>query len=68
MALGASFLAANRSKAFRVRKVGMVDTTPFAIGVRLTELPGHEAPVVIDEETGQPKKRTCAVLCPSVFL
>lgn len=55
MALGASFLAANRSKAFHVRKVGMVDTYPFAIGVRLAELPGAEVPVEVDDE-GNPKK------------
>ena len=55
MALGASFLAANRSKAFNVRKVGMVDKFPFAIGVRLAELPGAEVEVPVDEE-GKPGK------------
>jgi hypoxia up-regulated 1 len=38
MALGAAFHAANLSKSFRVRKVGMQDISPFAIGVRLREL------------------------------
>ena len=57
MALGASFLAANRSKAFSVRKVGMVDTFPFAIGVRLAELPGY-VDTSVDEE-GNPVKRAC---------
>mmetsp|Transcript_97720 Transcript_97720/g.237651 ORF Transcript_97720/g.237651 Transcript_97720/m.237651 type:complete len:855 (+) Transcript_97720:53-2617(+) len=38
VALGAAFVAANRSTAFRVRKVGMTDATPFPINVRLSEL------------------------------
>jgi hypoxia up-regulated 1 len=38
MALGAAFHAANLSKSFRVRKVGMQDISPFAVGVRLREL------------------------------
>jgi hypoxia up-regulated 1 len=37
-ALGAAFVAANRSSAFRVRKVGVIDAAPFAIGVRLAHL------------------------------
>ncbi len=43
MALGAAFAAANRSAAFRVRKVGMVDTFPFAVGVRLSHLNSNNA-------------------------
>ena len=39
MALGSAFVAANISTAFKVRHVGMVDTTPFAIGARMTEAP-----------------------------
>lgn len=43
-ALGAAFAAANRSAAFRVRKVGMLDGCPFPIGVRLGHLnPGAAA-------------------------
>ena len=42
MALGAAFVAANRSTSFRVRQVGMVSTTPFSVGVELTDLPGAE--------------------------
>jgi len=38
MALGSAFYAANLSTAFRVRRVGMVDMCPFAIGVRFTDL------------------------------
>ena len=34
-ALGAAFHGANVSTSFRVRKVGMVDTSPFSIGVEL---------------------------------
>ena len=37
-ALGAAFLAANRSSSFRVRAVGMVDAYPWPVGVRLTHL------------------------------
>lgn len=64
MALGASFLAANRSKAFNVRKVGMVDKFPFAIGVRLAELPGAEVEVPVGED-GKPGKGepTAVPLC-----
>ena len=43
-ALGAAFLAANRSSAFRVRKVGMVEGFPFPIGVRIA----HLAPATTD--------------------
>ena len=43
MTLGAAFLAANRSSSFRVRKVGMVDTNPWPIGVRLTALSASAA-------------------------
>ncbi len=39
-ALGAVFVAANRSTSLKVRKVGMVDKHPFAVGVRLTHLGG----------------------------
>lgn len=38
MALGAAFVAANRSATFRVRKVGMIDGFPFPVGVRLSHL------------------------------
>ena len=38
MALGAAFRAANISTAFRVRKVGMTDISPYPMGVRLTEI------------------------------
>jgi hypothetical protein len=37
-ALGAAFVAANRSKSFRPRTVAMIDAHPFAIGVRLAHL------------------------------
>ena len=39
-ALGAVFVAANRSTSFKVRKVGMVEVQSFAVGVKL----GHVAP------------------------
>jgi len=35
-ALGAAFHGANVSTSFRVRKVGMADYSPFAVGVRMT--------------------------------
>eukprot|EP01138_Halocafeteria_seosinensis_P001067 gb/GECG01001091.1/.p1 GENE.gb/GECG01001091.1/~~gb/GECG01001091.1/.p1 ORF type:complete len:870 (+),score=141.19 gb/GECG01001091.1/:1-2610(+) len=38
MALGAAFVAANRSKAFRVRNVGIIDTNEFPVEVRLQDL------------------------------
>lgn len=39
MALGAAFRAANLSTAFRVRKVGMSDTSSFGVSVNLETLP-----------------------------
>jgi len=42
MALGAAFHAANLSKAFRVRHVGMQDIQSIAIGVRLRGPPAEE--------------------------
>lgn len=38
MALGAAFYGANISSAFRVRQVGLVDITPFPIGISLNSL------------------------------
>jgi hypoxia up-regulated 1 len=38
MALGAAFLGANVSTAFRVRHVGLTDVNPFAMQVSLTDL------------------------------
>ena len=46
-ALGATFIAANRSSAFRVRKVGMVDAFPYPIGVRIAHLT-PDAPAAAD--------------------
>ena len=42
MALGAAFRAANLSTAFRVRKVGLTDLTPFGVSIRLNTLPSDE--------------------------
>lgn len=39
MALGAAFRAANLSTAFRVRKIGMQDTTSLGVAVHLTDAP-----------------------------
>jgi hypoxia up-regulated 1 len=36
--MGAAFVAANRSSAFRVKPVGALDTTPFSISLNLTSL------------------------------
>jgi molecular chaperone DnaK (HSP70) len=36
--MGAAFMAANRSSAFRVKPVGALDTTPFSVSVNLTSL------------------------------
>ena len=38
MAMGAVFRAANLSTAFQLRKFGMVDLSPFSVGVRFTDL------------------------------
>merc|ERR1719506_3627220 len=51
MALGAAFHAANLSKSFRVRKVGMQDISPFAVGVRLREIETPDEPKPKGNET-----------------
>jgi len=38
MATGAAFRAANLSTAFKVRPLGLVDLSPFAVGVTITDL------------------------------
>lgn len=43
MALGATFRGANISTAFRVRKVGMHDLSPFGVSVKLDNLPSDNA-------------------------
>ena len=45
MALGAAFYGANLSTAFRVRSIGMTDTSPWAIGIQMEDL------VPADDET-----------------
>ena len=42
-ALGAVFMAANRSTSLKVRKVGMVDANTFAVGLRLAHAPSSPA-------------------------
>lgn len=45
MCLGAAFVAANKSKAFRVRQVGVIDTNEFPVEVKLEDLtPNSEEP------------------------
>lgn len=62
MVMGAVFRAANLSATFKVRPLGLVDTTPYAVGVRVTdqevEVPavapiadGDAAPAEVDEES-----------------
>merc|ERR1719320_1338315 len=42
--MGAAFTAANVSTSFKVRPIGLVDVTPFAVGVRVSNLsPDDEA-------------------------
>jgi hypoxia up-regulated 1 len=53
MALGAAFGAANLSTQFRVRRLGMVDVTPYPVGVELVDLPGAE---LADDEKPFDKK------------
>lgn len=38
-AFGAAFRAANLSTAFQVRPLGLIDITPFPVGVRFSDLP-----------------------------
>merc|ERR1740117_25215 len=55
MALGAAFHAANLSKAFRVRHVGMQDLQPLAIGVRLRGPQVEEEAAEGDSEEAEKK-------------
>ncbi len=40
VALGGAFVAANRSSAYRVKKIGAVDVSPFSITVNITSPSG----------------------------
>ena len=53
-ALGAVFVAANRSTSVRVRKVGMVDANTFAVGLRLAHLPGNASAAAGDAAAAAP--------------
>jgi hypoxia up-regulated 1 len=50
MALGAAFVGANVSTAFRVRHVGLTDLNPFGLQVTLSNLPDQTASSKDDEE------------------
>jgi hypoxia up-regulated 1 len=58
MALGASFYGANISTAFRVRQVGLVDISPFAVGVTLEDLETDEEKKSDEDEDAWRKKAT----------
>jgi hypoxia up-regulated 1 len=58
MALGASFYGANISTAFRVRQVGLVDISPFAVGVTLEDLEIDEEKKSSEDEDAWGKKAT----------
>ena len=58
MALGASFYGANISTAFRVRQVGLVDISPFAVGVTLEDLETDEEKKSGEDEDAWGKKAT----------
>lgn len=57
MAMGAAFMAANMSTAFRVRPFGMTDATPFPVGVRLSNLPAPAGGEPLSEEDRTFSKR-----------
>ena len=56
VALGAVFVAANRSRSFRVRHVDMTDVVPFQINVELNDVVGEDD--VVDEEGPWSKEAT----------
>lgn len=56
MALGASFVGANHSTAFRVRHIGMTDIHPYSLSVRL-ENHKEEGEGAATEEEGEPWKK-----------
>ena len=50
VALGAVFVAANRSRSFRVRHVDMTDALPFQINVGLQDIATADADAADSEE------------------
>jgi len=51
VALGAAFHGANVSTSFRVRKVGLIDHTPYAVGIKMDNDPlGKSAKDVLEAE------------------
>jgi len=42
--MGAAFTAANVSTSFKVRPIGLVDVTPFAVGVKVSNLSPEDEP------------------------
>lgn len=62
MALGAAFVGANVSTAFRVRHVGLTDINPFPLQVSLTNLPTVNATDTVSDDDGWNKS---AVVFPS---
>lgn len=58
VALGAAFHGANVSTSFRVRKVGLQDVTPFAVGVRMASGAWHKRATLFKsgaKQTSKPK-------------
>ncbi len=45
MALGGAFVAANRSSAYRVKKIGAIDVSPFSVAVNITSSGADDEPV-----------------------
>jgi hypoxia up-regulated 1 len=66
MALGAAFTAANISTQFKVRKLGVVDITPFPVGIHLRNLndvysiddADDDPPAAADAEAADGEKKT----------
>jgi len=58
MALGAAFYGANISSAFRVRQVGLVDISPFPIGISLDNLETGDKEKLLEGEESWGKKAT----------
>lgn len=59
MVMGAVFRAANLSTTFQVRPFGMFDSTPYAVGVRITsEVAGEETAAAVTGEDETPASAT----------
>lgn len=64
-AMGAVIRAANLSTAFQVRKFGLVDITPFPVGVQLSELADAKTLTHVSTESVEDAEAEIAAVAPN---